>query len=373
MGDGPAGDRDAVRGRGGGDRARRAPGRRAHDDVYGESGPPPDAPQHVQDRRRTHADGLPHRRPQHRGAGPLHLRRPLRRDGRPRDGLGHALRQLGAGGDGLRAHRAGRHAQGPGPLPPRLRRLPDEPRGPQDRAPRHRRPPRAPLRRPRPRPPRPVPLARPPRPPRHGPEPRRLLPGARDRQPVYPRRARHRAGDDGRLRRAGRPPLPAVRLRRRRGRRARGGADGLGRRDGRGDGRAPRRKGREGRARESAALPAVLGRASPRRAARDGAGHRRAGPDEGAGRGGRAALPGRRHRALGGDGGRHRAVRPDAARRRRALRALVEGVHAGDGQGRPRQPFRGAPEEPLHRRHHRRRDAHLAGGGRAASTPRPTT
>ncbi len=185
-------------------------------------------------------------------------------------GWGMLFARLGAGGDGLRAHRAGRHAQGPGPLPPRLRRLPDEPRGPQDRAPRHRRPPRAPLRRPRPRPPRPVPLARPPRPSRHGPEPRRLLPGARDRQPVYPRRARHRAGDDGRLRRTGRPPLPAVRLRRGRGRRARRGADGLGGRDGRGDGRAPRRKGREGRARESAALPAVLGRAPPRRAARDG-------------------------------------------------------------------------------------------------------
>ena len=43
--------------------------------------------------------------------------------------------------------------------------------------------------------------------PRHGPEPRRLLPGARGVQSVLPGRARHRPGGDGQVRRHRRPPV----------------------------------------------------------------------------------------------------------------------------------------------------------------------
>ena len=66
---------------------------------------------------------------------------------------------------------------------------------------------------------------------RHGAESRCLLPGARGLQPVLRRLSRHRASDHGPLRRAHRPPVPAVRLRRRSRGRARHRADGLRRRD----------------------------------------------------------------------------------------------------------------------------------------------
>ena len=87
------------------------------------------------------------------------------------------------------------------------------------------------------RPPRPGALARPAGAPRHGPEPGRLLPGPRGVQPVLRRRAGHRAEDDGPVRRAGRPAVSPVRLRRRPGRRARDRDHGLGHRGGRGGGR----------------------------------------------------------------------------------------------------------------------------------------
>ena len=64
------------------------------------------------------------------------------------------------------------------------------------------------------RPPRPRPDARSAGAARHGAEPRRVLPGARGLQPVLRRLPGHRAGHDGSLRRAHRPPLPPVRLRR---------------------------------------------------------------------------------------------------------------------------------------------------------------
>ena len=50
--------------------------------------------------------------------------------------------------------------------------------------------------------------------PRHRPEPGRLLPGARDRQPVLRPHARGRAGRDGSARPTDRPPLPTGRLQR---------------------------------------------------------------------------------------------------------------------------------------------------------------
>ena len=46
------------------------------------------------------------------------------------------------------------------------------------------------------------------------------------------------------------------------------------------------------------------------------------------------------------------------ADRRRALRPLLEGLHAGHGQGRLRRSRQGPAEEPLHGRHQRRRHAH---------------
>ena len=45
----------------------------------------------------------------------------------------------------------------------------------------------------------------------------------------------------------------------------------------------------------------------------------------------------------------------------RTLRALLQGVHAGHGQGRLRQPGRRHPEEPLHRGHRGRRHPHQPG------------
>ena len=76
---------------------------------------------------------------------------------------------------------------------------------------------------------------------RHGPEPRRLLPGPRGVQPVPPGRPRDRPGGHGRARGADRPAVWAGRLPRRAGRRARGHRHGLGDRRHRGDRRRPRR------------------------------------------------------------------------------------------------------------------------------------
>ena len=91
-----------------------------------------------------------------------------------------------------------------------------------------------------------------------------------------------------------------------------------------------RRARREGRRPQGAALPARSpSRPSSRALPRDGARDRGARPHEGAGRGRRAALPGRRHRA--------RARRATSARRSSressaGATACLEGVHAGDGE-----------------------------------------
>ena len=69
---------------------------------------------------------------------------------------------------------------------------------------------------------------------------------------------------------------------------------------------------------------------------------------------------------VGSRQGRHR-------RRRRALRPLLEGIHAGPRQGGLREPRRGGAEEPLHRRHRRRRDAPVAARSIPTSTSSPTT
>ena len=93
-------------------------------------------------------DRLPCRRPLAGHAGALDLRRPQRRHGGARHRLRHARVQLGAGGDGLRAHRPGRHARGAGAVPAFLRRLPHLPRGDEDRDARPGRPARDDRRRP---------------------------------------------------------------------------------------------------------------------------------------------------------------------------------------------------------------------------------
>ena len=46
---------------------------------------------------------------------------------------------------------------------------------------------------------------------------------------------------------------------------------------------------------------------------------------------------------------------------RRAVRTVVEGIHAGDGEGRVRRAGEEVAEEPLHGRHQRRRHAHQPG------------
>ena len=118
-------------------------------------------------------------------------------------------------------------------------------------------------------------------------------------------------------------------------------------------------KRREGRRPQGPPLPPLRRRALRRRAAEDRARDRRARPHQGAGLGRRAAVPGRRHGALG-------IRRRDAsrARRRRAVRTLLEGVHAGDGRGRLRGAREAGAAQPLHRRDRRRRHAHVAFLGR---------
>ena len=225
------------------------------------------------------------------------------------------------------------------------------------------------------RPPRAGALARPPGHARHGPEPGRLLPGPRGGQPVLPGAAGHRPADDGPLRRPRRPAVPPVRLRRRARRRARDRDDGLGRRGRRGGGRARWSRG----ARRSALVKVRLYR--PFDAAAFLAAlpptvrsHRRAGPHQGAGRARRAALPGRRHRpgrGLAGDGDRRRSASPGssagatACPPRSSRRPWSKAVFDELAQARA--------EEPLHRRHRRRRHAHQPDVRPRASTSSRTT
>ena len=112
----------------------------------------------------------------------------------------------------------------------------------------------------------------------------------------------------------------------------------------------------QARDRPGTPVPAVRGGRTPRRAAANRASHRGPRPHEGTWCAGRTAVPGRCHRVR--RGGRHGRSRGDAANRRRALRAVVKGVHAGDGEGGVRQPRCCSAEESLHHRHQRRRVAH---------------
>ena len=102
---------------------------RADDDVHRVAGAAADDPEHVQDRRRADADGLPRGGARPGRAGALDLRRSLRRHGRADDRLGDALLELGAGSARPGAHRAERHARLAHPVHPLLRRLPHLARG----------------------------------------------------------------------------------------------------------------------------------------------------------------------------------------------------------------------------------------------------
>ena len=110
LGRGPRGRRDAVGGRRGRHAPRRAADRSARHDVHGIAGPAADAAQHVQDRRRADAGGDPRRGPCDRHARAVDLRRPQRRDGGPHDRFRDAVAELGAGSARLRRRVARRHA-----------------------------------------------------------------------------------------------------------------------------------------------------------------------------------------------------------------------------------------------------------------------
>ena len=97
------------------------------------SGSAADDPQHVQDRGRAAALRVPRFRPYRFHPRAEYLRRPLRRDGLPPDRLCHALRGQRAGGHGPHPCRPSRGADRQGPLHQLLRRLPHQPRDPEDR------------------------------------------------------------------------------------------------------------------------------------------------------------------------------------------------------------------------------------------------
>ena len=100
------------------------------------------------------------------------------------------------------------------------------------------------------------------------------------------------------------------------------------------DGDVPAGARRAGRRGAGAAVPAVPREGAGAGAARDGEAGRRARPHEGARLVRRAAVPRRARRAE--RGARRRRARADAERDRRALRAVLEGVHPGDGRRRAR-------------------------------------
>ena len=297
--------RDAERGRRGRRRPRRLAGRRPGDDVHRLAGPAADDPQHVQDRRRADArrssTSPPGRWPPTRlsifGDHSDVMAAAVHR-------LGDAGLELGPGGPGLRPDRPGGHAASRASRSstsstasgPRTRSTrsssstPDDIRAMIDeelvRAHRDRRP-----------------VAGPAGAPRLGPEPGRLLPGPRGVQPVLPRRCRascrgrwtaspgSSAGSTTCSTTSGAPDAERVIVMMGSGAGAVEEAV-----------EALVARGREGRAGQGPAVPAVRRRGLPRGPAADDPADRGAGPDQGAGRARRAALPGRRHRPGRGAG-----------------------------------------------------------------------
>ncbi len=183
---GPRHRRDAVRGGRRRGSSRRPPEGHAGDHLHGLAGPAADGPQHVQDRRRAAARGDPRGRAQRGDPRPLHLRRPLRRDGGALRRLGDALVGDRPGGSRPRPGGARRDPHLAGAVPPLLRRLPHLARAGlgdsagargDDRHDRHQGDRGDPAAGNEPRSPRRA---------RDRPEPRRLLPGSRGEHPLLP-------------------------------------------------------------------------------------------------------------------------------------------------------------------------------------------
>ena len=118
------------------------PGRRAGHDVHGQPGPAADDPEHVQDRGRADAGGLPCVGAGARDARAVDLRRSQRRDGGARDRVRAARVGVGAGGAGPGAHRPRRVARVARAVPALLRRVPHVARAAEDRGARPGRDPR---------------------------------------------------------------------------------------------------------------------------------------------------------------------------------------------------------------------------------------
>ena len=312
---------DAVGGGRGRCRPRRAARGRRGDDLHGVSGAPPDDPEPLQDRRRAHSVLHARRGAHRRHARAEHLRGSLRRDGRAPDGHGAALLRLRSGGARLRGHRTVGDLRVARAADALLRRIPHLPRGGEDRGAPRLDPACVARRGSRPGPPGPRPHPGATERPRHGPEPRRVLPGARGRQSLLRGVRRSRLGGDGALRRAHGAALSALRLSRASGGGAGDRDDGLGRPDGARDHRPAGRGGGARRAPGRAALSPVRRRGVRPRLARERTARRGARSDQGAGRPRRTALPRRR-----------RVARAGGTRRgpggRRSLRALGQGADA---------------------------------------------
>ena len=267
------------------------------------------------------------------GAGAVDLRRPLRRDGGAADRLRAARVGLGPGGARPGAGGAGGDAGHAGAVPALLRRVPHLARAEHDRAAVRRRPARARARGAGPRAPRPRAVAGAAVHPRHRAEPRHLLPGPRDGEPVLRRACpvRCRRRWTASPQRTGRSYALVDYTRSPRGR-AGARRDGLRR-------RRPSRETvahlhgarRAGGRAAGPAVPAVPGRGAARGAAARPAADRRAGPDQGAGLARRAAVP-RRGSPRWPRRDDRRARSGDAAGDRRPLRPVVEGVHPRHGR-----------------------------------------
>ena len=170
--------------------------------------------------------------------------------------------------------------------------------------------------------------------PRHRAESRRLLPGARSLQSLLPGRPHHRAERDGQVRRDRRPPVSPLRLLRRARCRARHHHDGLRRRSGPRDGGSHARRRRKGRPAQGPPLPALRHRGLRRRHPRQSS-NRVAVLD-------RTKEPGATGEPLYCDVVTAFAEMGIAQEgHRRTLRTLVQGIHAGHGQGRLRRTAQG--------------------------------
>ena len=240
----------------------------AHD-VHGVAGAAAHDPQHVQDRRRADALRDARGRAHARDARAVDLRRPLRRDGLPPDGICAARFRLGPGGAGLRGDRPCRDPLLPDPVPAFLRRVPHLARGRQDRGARRRRARRAldsedvaAHRRRALTPDRPVLRGT-------AQNPDAFFQAREAANPFYLACPDAVARAMGSSRQRPGAELPPLRLRRRPRGHTRPRAHGLGRRDRARDGRLALRARREGRRPQGPSLSPVRRRALRRRAAAD--------------------------------------------------------------------------------------------------------